>query len=327
MHERLRDDLTVSHAFINTLTAAYQGAYAFEQALGQLGATDAEARADAVSERIDEINAWWAVFKRHEPLLAVGTELSPDAVRAWQLLGDAEERLRGLANEMRPAAETRALFADRTALYLRVACFCESAYAGEHFVHGLICYGDVMNMPDVSDRYRQHLQSCQAQVREAHTVLSRAVQLPGAPSEAEVAELLDVTLTVPVLFAHRILDIRQVLARYTGRFDFLEGGIAEHEQEPWQRLGFPPYAAGQWRAAGFSPQQAYEWIQGGVPDALGAAGYLGRDLVLEIAVPWFAAGMNGREAAAWLDAGISVQEASSWQARGVHHPTHRSQIA
>jgi len=327
MDEATREALDLSHGFINMLSAAYQGAYVYERALEQLGDQEAEERAAHMGACIAEINGWWSAFKRHEPLLAKGEPLTDSGSRAWQLSCAAGERLRLLVERLMARADVEVLLFDRASQRTRVAALCETAYVREHFIQGLICYGDVMDRPEIADRYRQHLLSCQAGVREAHGLLQQCGRADVSQPKAEVTELLDATLMVPAVMMHRILDINQILGGYTGSFEFVDVGIEPSQEQPWRRMEMEAYEAGRWHAVGFTAEETARWIRGGVPEALGAANFRWRGMRVQEAGPWYARGFGGREAAAWSGAGVGVEEAASWRSRGVRRPRDRNRTA
>lgn len=329
MDDRLRNDLLLSHALINTLSAASQGAHAFERSLGQFGVGGADDRAEQAAEQIRLVDVWWSGFKRREPLCQAGEAESQAARHAWSMLRDAGQRLGALLLELRRPFNLEALVVDPGPLRLRAVVACELAYAREYLVRGLVWRDEVMGESEIAEHHRRRLPGCQHGVREAHRILASASRWLDAspPPVLEITELLDATLTAPAEVAVRALELRCVASLATGRFDFAAAAIGNHDQWRWEQLGLTPVQAGRWVAAGFAASEAAEWTRAGVLGPVSAAGFHLRGIDSTTAGPWFAAEFDGREAIAWMDAGVDVAEATSFKSRGARLPERRARVA
>ncbi len=324
MDKQLEDDLCLSHAFMNALSASYRGFYVYVNAMEQLApSAETNHAAQKIATLIETINGWWEDFKAHRPLMRFSAPppLAGDAVQAWNLLEVARERLGGIVGELTAVSTVDGLMANPRALYSRVAIDCEAAYSRHHFIQGLILYGRILDKPDVSDRWLQHTLSCQQGINEANALLEKTKRMNGKLLLETVSEILDYTLAGPVACAQKIVDMSRIFTLFSGEFDYHHAGIRSHEVESWADRGIPPYAAGQWCAAGLNPDQVMAWISVGIADPLAVINFLWRGFDLQTAKAWWEGGFQGRFAAAWRDAGHTLEEAVAWRAQGVGHPS------
>ncbi len=307
--EELLGDLNLTHAFINTLSASYQGMYVYENVFGVLSqASDREEKMKNTANVLDKISEWWAMFQRHEPLMRYRFHqegVEGEASKACRLLEVAQKRLDGLMQELLASSSVESILRDGVRRALRVANSCEAAYARQHFVQGLIAYGEILDREEVADRWRQHLLYCRRETAEANALFERFQRMEGEIDEAAAAGLLDLTLTDPVAVGRRAVDVRSVFGLLRNRFDYADAGIPEAEAVPWKRGGFAPADAAGWRLAGMGPEESQAWIDAGIPDPLGAATYAWRGIEQAVASKWYEQGYNGRVAAGWIRQGIS----------------------
>lgn len=312
-------DLKITHGFLNAVTAAYQGIYVHQSVLGQLLASAAaeDAQRDA-RQTLDDLGEWWRRFERHEPILRIadGDDLGADAARAWELLEQARKRFDRLSVALLESIDVDTIRGDHHLRAVRVAALCEHAYAREHYLRGLVRYGEVMQQDAVADRWRQHVLPAMEERAEATGYFEHWKDLEPEVCEAEAGRLLDLTLTLPVALGRLSIDILHLFGLYRGRFGYGEAGIPPEESDGWTRAGLQPYQAAQWRRAGMRPEQAAEWITGGVPDALAAAGFAWRGIPVEAAAPWYAAGYDARGAAEWMREGVQTPEQLPRSAQG-----------
>jgi hypothetical protein len=247
------------------------------------------------------------------------TTLSPDASHLVNLLATHRGHLVWSLREVASKATLEALVRDPAASRLRIAAFCQEAYSREHFIQGLIAYGEVTRSPEIVSRWRSQMASAQEQVARANLLIE---WLPGAgPMTPESAgPLLDETLLLPLTFSLRILDVDRLSGALRGRFGYAEAGIEESQAGGWQQLGLDPYSAGQWSLTGIGPRDCQRWLAAGVIDPYVAAHFYWRGLDFDRAQLWLQASYTGRAAAAWMRAGGTVQDALHWRGQGVEHP-------
>ncbi len=312
-------DLKVTHGFLNALTAASQGLFVHQTVLAELlRSPNSHDVRDEVQQTLDDLEAWWRCFERHEPVLRVadGENLSEEAARVWGLLERSRQRYDRLSVTLLESTDARTVCRDRSVRAVRVATFCEQAYAREHYLRGLVRYGEVMQQEAVADRWRQHLLAAMEEREDATGCFEHWKGREPEVDHADGAHLLDLTLTLPVALGRLSIDILHLFGLYRGRFGYGEAGIPLEEADDWTRQGLQPYQAAQWRRAGMGPKQSREWIEQGVPDPLAAAGFAWRAIPVEIAATWYAAGYDARTAAEWLREGVESPQRVPRSAQG-----------
>jgi len=305
--ETLKADLRLSHGFLNLLSAGYEGMYVYLNARHKLapdtfGADGLEQLAPA----LDQIHAWWDDFEALRPLVTHDAlDEPPDPfLLAWSWLEITKNHMRSLVGALAAASHVDRLTGDIGSAHLRAAAACEVAYGREHFVRGLIRYGEVLGDEMIADRWRQHLLPCQAEVARSHRLLALAEQMGGQPDPAAAMQLLDETLALPAVLAQRAMDINGMFAEVGTGLTYEAADIPEAQAEAWASQDFPPEEAGRWYGVGYQPGEARRWLAGGVPDPTRALDFMLR-------------GFTAEEAGAWLRAGVEAAEAASRRARGL----------
>lgn len=324
MNKQLADDLFLSHAFLNALTASYQGLYVYLSTLEQLTPSAENRNAMAkTAGTLEMFNGWWDEFKAHKPLVRHSGRppLSGDAGSAWRLLGSARQRIASLVDQLAATTNLEHLMSSRRAVYIRAAADSEAAYSRQHFIQGLITYGQVMKQMDVADRWLQHTLSSQQGVKEADALVAMVQQLNGQFVPHTIADVLDRTLVLHVIFAQRLVDIARIFTLCSNDLRYTEVGILSREAKHWADRGIAPYMAGQWLATGIGAEGAVAWVASGIADPLAAANFKLRGFDAAAARQWWENGFPGRFAAAWREAGCGVEEAAAWKKRGIGHPS------
>jgi hypothetical protein len=310
-NEESNVDLTISHGFLNTIHACYQGIYVYQTVLEAMTPTPADAmRLEQTARVLEVVGEWWARFEQLDPIVrrSQGDRLSGAAEQAWQYMEEARRHLDTVSVDLLDTMDAGKVGLDRGARALRLAAFCERAYGREHYVRGLIKYGEIMDRPEVADRWRKHTLPATEGRAHATGYFEHMSALEPHVGEDEIERLLDLTLTLPLALGRQSIDILKLFGMYRGHFSHSDAGIPRGEIQPWFEGGFTPYEAAQWRRVGMRPEQAVTWIRAGVPDALMAAEFAWRDIPVEQAAAWWAAGYEGRAAAGWLREGIESPE-------------------
>lgn len=322
MDAGLELDLSITHSFLNTLNSSYQGGYVYFKVLEQLAPEcGAGESAEKLKAPLDRIGAWLADFRQHRPLFRDSERpgMNEAAAQAWRFLQVARDRLERLAPSLTATANVERLMSDRHALSQRIAVLCESAYARQHFIQGLVEYGEVMGREEVSDRWRQQLLGCRQGVAEAHHWLERVQQTPQPAPAAVVEQMLDETLIFPTVMIQKITDMDSTTGNYRNCCDFTDLGIPAELALKWGELGFAPYHAALWYRVGVDAESAAAWRQYGF-EAMAAMHFLLRGFGLAEALPWWSRRIGGPAAAAWLRAGCSPEEAQAWISQGINRP-------
>lgn len=294
-------ELDISHAFINILSASYQGMHAFFNGMGQLSGTDEWAEdLQSVRGALDVIRSWWGDFKEHKALWQESDRQAPsDAFRhAWGLLEAARSHHRWTLEQLARSSSIEALMSDANAVWIRGAASCGAAYGRQHYIQGLINYGEVMDNEQVADRWRQHLLPAQAELNRAHEDLELARRLAQEPAEPTAARLLDGTMTLPAIYGQRVIDIAEVFSYHTGQLTYEDVEVDAEDVDAWKAAGFEPPEAGRWYIVGMLPEDAAVWIKAGVPHPVVAFDFLVRGFSPEEAAVHFAKGVSASDAQA-----------------------------
>lgn len=321
-HPAQVDDLRLTQAFVNGLSAAYTGMWVFERSLCRLEPEIDRADELAQAEHsLRQIQAWERAALQGETLFELSERplLSDDASRAWRLLHVAEGRIRSLIGELIQSSDLKVLGDDPLARSVRIATHCEAAYASETRILGMLRWTEA-HAPLEAGRWRHRLLTCRRKVEEADALLDRFCDLEIEPDDRDLARLLDSSLLLPADLAERVVEICHVFSLYTGVFDYADVGIPEAQNASWETAGFGPHAAGRWFAAGLSARHAIDWMDVGAEDPLVAAGFMWRGFTPQEAQPWLSAYIGGRIAASWASSGSDPQEAREWISLGVRDP-------
>jgi hypothetical protein len=305
--ETLRADLRLSHGFLNLVSAGYEGIYVYLNARHKLAPdTVGTDGLEQLAPALDRIHGWWDDFEAHRPLVTLDAIEDPPEpfLLAWNWLEVTKNHMRSLVSGLAASSHPVQLAGDVAAVHLRAAAACEVAYGREHFVRGLIRYGEVMDEELVADRWRQHLLPCQADVAASHRQLALAERMGGEPDAAAAAQLLDETLALPAILAQRVMDINGMFAEVGRGLTYETADIPEASAGEWSSLGFPPEEAGRWYGVGYQPDEARRWLAGGVPDPTRAFDFMLRGFTAEEAGAWLRAGVEARAAAARRQQGL-----------------------
>lgn len=306
--ETLKADLLLSHGFLNLLSAGYEGMYVYVNARHRLAPdTFGTGGLEKLAPALDQIHGWWDDFEALRPLITRAELQNPPErfQRVWSWLETTKQHMRSLVSALAANSHVEMLAGDPTAVHLRVAAACEVAYGREHFVRGLIRYGEALAEEMVADRWRQHLLPCQADVARSHSLLALAEEMGRDESSAgAAAQLLDETLALPAILAQRVMDINGSFAEVGAGLTYETADIPEARAEDWASQGFPPEEAGRWYGVGYEPGEARRWLAGGVPDSTRAFDFMLR-------------GFSAEEAGAWLRAGVEAREASLRRQQGL----------
>ncbi len=323
LSRELRDDLKVSHAFINRLSASFQGVHAFETVFGQLSRS--EHQQDNLAKTglaLEAIAGWWREFEQQKPLFSCDDRpvLTAEGSKAWRLLDVVAHRLRALVGELSPHTSVESLLDDPVALQIRVASLCEAAYVERHLIEGEIARHEVFGQENREPSLQRQLIEACGRVRRAESCFAIVEDLGDDIDAPTATEILDRTLLLPAEFGRAVVDVARTFSLYTGAFDYADAGIPDGDEELWTAHGFQPHAAGQWFLAGIPPERALRWISVGACDPLIAGDYLWRGFSPEDARPWLLRFMDGLAAAAWRDAGCDSEVAGHWIAEGFFDP-------
>ncbi|MFW6198870.1 MAG: hypothetical protein ACOC5E_03510, partial [Acidobacteriota bacterium] len=209
--QELRDDLTLSHAFVNAVASAYRGLYAYENVHGSLDdAPDRVGRLREAASVLERTETWWGQLEAGAPQFRRARKpvLGREAAKVWHLLENAESRLRSMVGELSAYSSLEALLEDRTARHIRVAALCEVAHERDHCVRGLIAFGELVGAWRQVDHWRRQTLACRQRVERAESLFRRFQEADGDSVGPDlVAELRDVSLLLPYRVGMRVVEI------------------------------------------------------------------------------------------------------------------------
>lgn len=300
-------DIALSHGILNGLHAGLQSLFVQETVLSQLGyegpkSLDIPTIKDAldwlkphiqelyqgraclfVGKPADEIGG--VVMKMHEILRGERAASAP-----WLV-----EALNDLVAGKQPQAPKRA-----------VAALIASAYGRQHFIAGLVGYGEAFKLEEVADRWRQQTLGCQSEVGHAHRYLDE-VTAGAAADEVFRFRLFNEAVLIPALWRSQVHDMDMMDQRRAGEPSYERLTWPPGEREGWKASGMSVELSGHWRAMGFAPQESMVWMRAGFNDG----GYAGA---------WKVRHYTVEQAVAWHNAGFRPQQAYEFGAAGVYDP-------
>jgi hypothetical protein len=288
-----RFNLYLSHAFLNTLHAGFQG---------KLVATNMEARLhghEADPNEVDTLRAVLGEFGRWGEELRQGLALlgregscdpSPDAPILLELTDELHADLLALVPRLDEALARPELAREQEILL--ATSLGRLAYAREQHVKGRIAWGRTFGPPELARRNLQLLPVCVKAVRDAHGHLA-ALEEPGATPPAG---LRDDALGLPGAFRGAVHDLHVLVGKRRGAMSYGLAGIEEVDARRWRSAGIDPEAAGYWDAHGFTAAEARAWSDAELADPATAGAWRCRGFTLADAVRWRRKGCSVRRA-------------------------------
>jgi hypothetical protein len=306
--------LNITHAVVNTLTAGYQGKYAWLNVFKQLSSPAFNQAVFAETKGIlDEIAVWIRELMSGRPVLAGPDSESREKERALDLLAGLRDDVSWLAAELLKMRSLAYPAHDPEQTELLVASLSRHAYARDHYVKGLVAYSEKFGYEEAADRWRQHLLYTPQEINLAHTFLSRLRQASGLTQKFYV-DLYEETLLIPYVFRCQVQDMNRVASFYASGFSFGAAGIPDEEAAQWAALGLGPESACYWHAYGFGPDEAAAWAKAGFGDPGAAGGWKYRELGPSEAGKWRDEGFDARAASVSIMLGqTDPAEARSWK--------------
>lgn len=182
----------------------------------------------------------------------------------------------------------------------------EQAYARDHFIKGLIAYGEHFKIEEVADRWRQQMFSVQNEIRDVMTYFN--LLKDETRDLHEIMPLLqDEAWLLPGILMTKAVDLRHLNSKRVDSFGFEDLDIPVDEVQEWESHGFSPLGAGYWRAFGFTPVLALTWLEAGFSEPGHAGNYYLRGIDLVEASQWASRGIAGSDAAKLMRTGVSPE--------------------
>lgn len=304
-YERHRQDLALSHSFINFLGSSFQGHFVAHKMLSELKSQFAISEEQALAERaLNKIEAWKSELHNNIALISLSWS-SPetfDARRAFDLLRQIKGHLSEAVRELHRIHSLPAATWSADDMKYLVASFGRFSYTADFYVAGYIEYATVFQLNDIVEDYKNLSRGTSADINMAHHLFDTMQGTP-APTKEFLELLYEQTLALHGTFRSYIHDIHQMLNIFQGEFSYQLAEIPPPEAMRWQQNGFPPLIAGYWRAHDISPEESSVWLQSGFRDP-GAA------------IAWRTFGFSAVEAAAWAVTTLPPIVALRWRTAG-----------
>ncbi len=314
------DELDTCHAYLNVLHAGLQGKQAMLHILQQL--TDecslgTELRHTRVL--LEEVIAWsetlyetkWCVLQVAHDSQSIDLARLAILFEEWM---DEIQRMGCAAETILSNAE---FWKDIAAVQMLVALLGYHAYARDHYIRGLVRYGEAFERDDIAEKWRVHIPSSQQCLQIAHNFLGQL----GNNTEVTTTfafQLHEETLLLPAIFRCQVHDLNQIRALTLGEFNYEQAGFTPDEADRWVQCGIIAAQAGYWRAYEINPEEVVTWIRYGFIDPCHAGSWRYRGFSASEAFVWAQSGYSPREATIYVGFGCKSPE----QARtfdGVKH--------
>lgn len=322
MENNIGQDIEGTHTVLNYLYACFQGGFAAQNMLSQLGYhgfnPDDLQRSQAALGQTDR---WLQQLWQGHPILSRSwlTPQTPDAKEALALLSKVRGEISQVVNKVeRLVAEENNLQEDSEGVKYLIATYARFAYTNENYVKGFIEYGKVFAQKALSDTFSTMLPQAEQNIETAHMFFNiftkeqniHPIFFQGLREEA---------VMLPGALRTNMHDLNHLSHFYT-EFDFKAAQIPETEAIEWGHLQVDPITAGFWQAYDISPIEMRAWSQFGFTDPRTVWFWRSQGFQPKDAQGWFQAGFVPPQARLWREEGHSLQEAAASLAKGVPTP-------
>lgn len=296
----------LTHGLLNTLHSGCQGHYTALNVRLRLGGVDAtEEEVRATASLLDRIGRWWQALREGQALVAPAGAPPPseEGETSLELLDRFREIQLTFVPRIEQALEGEGPAPGPDTVHLAAALAWYS-YAREHYIRGLVDFGELFGREEIADRWRQHLLPCRHDINLANTFFVKLDK--GEPLEQDFFfDLANQCRSLPGIFRSQSLDALAMGAAARGGLTWEAAGFDSPDADRWEGVGMNPQQAGYWVAYGFAPAEVPQWAQKGFPDAAVAGAWSCRGFDCNGAALWRAAGFDATEAARWVSVGIA----------------------
>lgn len=305
MTEQEMQHRNVAHAYLNALSAGFQGLFTATNVTQQLNpSAESEGQLRTLEPKLKWIGAQFARLKA-QPALYFSGNFEPvpgEGSRLFELFDELRaENSRALPLWTSTFAELRsAPSAAKTAL--AVGAIARLAYSRNHFVQGLVWYGEAFGLEEVADRWRQQLLSCQQGIQEASYFFYKAKEgLLADPPFA--ATIWNAGAASPFVLRAQLNDMVAIEALRGVPAHPESYGLTPAQAAQWTAIGLALPEAAEWHGCDFTTTTAKPWFEAGIASAIIAVNWRLRDFAADRARPWIIAGFSASLAADCLRAG------------------------
>ena len=318
-----RIDVYLTHAVLNTAYAGYQGKFTALNMLSQLGFGGVDQENLVGARRTLELVGGWLnrLWQGEAFLTTVDRKpISRDAGKIWKLFFELKKELKALAEELKVFRRVPDAAQNHDAGRYLLACLGRFAYGREHYIKGLLKYGEVFGPPEEAERWRQGLSSCCGELQRLHHLFDRLRACKGDDSQL-FEQLRQCTLKLPGAFLAQKHDMNVVVGIARGGLTYDLAEISAEDATVFETFGVDPQAAGYWVAHDIGPEDTRQWISLGFSEPGAAATWWIHDFPPEAAAEWRSLDFDPRTAARWVEQGFTdATNAAAWQQFGFKTP-------
>ncbi len=312
-------DVYLTHAVLNATFAGFQGKFTALNMLQQLDfAGVSSTHLEELREALGTLTDWNDQLFAGQALLTTADKvpISADAPKIWQLFLELRKELLALAGELSVFQRVPEAAQNMEAAHYLVAGLGRFAYSREHYIKGLVKYGEVFGPPESVQRWRQALTSCDKELARVHRLFDSVAALE-IEDKRFFEEIRQRALKLSGVFRAQAHDMAVIIGLARGGLTYDMAGIDQMEAMDWDEQAVDPQTAGYWAAYEIGPAEAQGWMGVNFSDPGSAAAWRIQGFVPETAAAWSESGFEPRSAKHWLRSGFSdAREAQSWHESG-----------
>ena len=318
-----RLEIYLTHAVLNATYAGYQGKFTALNMLAKLrfqGITNDHLV--AARQTLELVGGWMNRLWKGEALLTTADRppIYDEAPKIWKLFMGLKGELRALAEELKVFRKVPAAAQNSEAARYLLACLGRFAYAREHYIKGLLKYGEVFGPPEEAERWRQTLSGCAGELQCVHRLFESLHALQ-ASNESLFEELRQRTLKLPGALLAQAHDMNVIVGIARGGLTYAIADIEPEAAAAWERADLDPQAAGYWCAHDIGPEEASRWIGFGFAEPAAAASWWILGFDADSAAQWKSLDFGPKTAAEWTALNIDdAASAATWQQFGFAQP-------
>lgn len=312
-------DVYLTHAVLNATVAGFQGKFTALNMLQQFDFAGVSSHhLSELREALRILTGWNDRLFSGEALLTTADKapISTDAPKIWQLFLELRKELLALAGELAVFQRVPDAAQNMEAAHYLVAGLGRFAYSREHYIKGLVKYGEVFGPPESVQRWRQALAGCDKELARVHRLFDSVAALE-ADDKRFFEEIRQRSLKLSGVFRAQAHDMAVIIGLARGGLTYDMAGIDQVEAMDWDEQSVDPQTAGYWAAYEIGPSEALGWIGVDFSDPGSAAAWRIQGFVPQTAAAWSQAGFEPRTAKHWLRSGFAdAAEAQAWHEYG-----------
>jgi len=299
------NDIYLTNSIVNFLYSGYQGAFASQNLLSQLGYTKFNpGDVSHIEGQLSQIEKWKEDLLKGLPIFS-STWRAPQTVaskKAFEALSDLRSDLLKTVGHIKKSLLVENLSESEEEVKYLISAFARQAYSRENYVRGFVEFGESFKHQDVVDNYKKFLPQAEQGIQAAHMFL-QIFQSEEKPQAVFFKGLYEECIFLPGVFQAQVHDINILRSSYAEAMTYEKLGITPEHIDSWESIKVNPMAAGYWQAWDFTPELAANWLEAQFNDPRSAWF-------------WLNMGFNPGEAREWALAGFFPPAAREWRERG-----------